>query len=101
MPANAAMFDDDGNFSGSWKQMTNVPITQNPLNSRYSASSYTTSSWKNSQKQAGQRAVSSYQTDTMPYRYNTLDYKRVRKVKGGYGDYSARCTDIGDASFCR
>ena len=35
-----------------------------------------------------------------PYRYDSLNYTRIRKVKGGYGDYSARCSDIGDVSFC-
>lgn len=36
-----------------------------------------------------------------PYRYNSLDYKRIRKMESDTKDYSARCTDIGSASFCQ
>lgn len=99
-----AMFDDSGDFSGNWKQMTNVTSGST---TNYSSSSYTTSSWyANNNKQRAQNTKASYsnqsvnKTDAMPFRYNTLDYTRIRKVKGGYGDYNARCSDIGDASFC-
>ena len=38
----------------------------------------------------------------IPFRYNTLDYTRVRNMEADPPkQYSARCTDIGDASFCR
>lgn len=95
-----SMFDDSGNYSGNWKQMTNVSTCSSQ---KYSNNSYSTSSWYNSQKQSNRKAVysSGNQMDIMPFRYNTLDYTRIRKVKGGYGDYSAKCTDIGDASFCQ
>ena len=36
-----------------------------------------------------------------PYRYNSLDYTRVRKRESDTEYYSAKCTDIGDASFCQ
>ncbi len=38
----------------------------------------------------------------IPFRYNTLDYTRVRNMESDPPkQYSARCSDIGDASFCR
>lgn len=36
-----------------------------------------------------------------PYRYNSLNYTRVRKLESEPEYYSAKCTDIGDASFCQ
>lgn len=100
IPTYAAnsMFDDNGNYSGNWKQMTNVSSSSSQ---NYSSSSYSTSSWYNSQKQARQQTLYNTQTDVVPFRYNTLNYTRIRKVKGGYGDYNSKCTDIGDASFCQ
>lgn len=105
LPAfSASMFDDDGYYSGQWKQMTNVNSTGH---TKYSSSAYSSSAWyANNNKQrtqnakASQVAKSSNSMDAVPFRYNTLDYTRIRKVKGGYGDYNARCSDIGDASFC-
>lgn len=101
---SASMFDENGNYSGNWKQMTNV---SNSSGNRYSSSNYSTSQWyANNNKQRAQRSSASYSNpnankmEAVPFRYNTLDYTRVRKVKGGYGDYSSRCSDIGDASFC-
>ncbi len=99
-----SMFDADGNYSGEWKQMTNI---KTGTSSKYSSSSYSSSAWyANNEKQKRQKAQAAYSNqsvnkmDVMPFRYNTLDYTRIRKVKGGYGDYNARCSDIGDASFC-
>ncbi len=96
-----SMFDDDGNYSGQWKQMTNVQTGSQ----KYNSSNYSTGAWYiNNNKQKVQNQKASYaNTNSMnvvPFRYNTLDYTRVRKVKGGYGEYSARCSDIGDVSFC-
>ena len=103
--ASPSMFDDDGNYSVNWKQMTNVSSYSNA--SKYNSSAYSSSAWyanNDRQKIQHSRAVYTNQnvhkTDVMPFRYNTLDYTRIRKVKGGYGDYSSRCSDIGDASFC-
>lgn len=100
-----SMFDDDGNYSGSWKQMTNVSSSSG--NRSYSSSAYSTSTWyANNQKQREAAASLPYssanytQMNTVPFRYNTLNYTRIRKVKGGYGDYNAKCSDIGDVSFC-
>lgn len=105
--ANAAssMFDEDGQYSGNWKQMTNVSSSQSSKS--YSSSAYSSSTWyANNQKQRATQAQMPYsaanytQMNTVPFRYNTLNYTRIRKVKGGYGDYSAKCSDIGDVSFC-
>lgn len=103
--ASGSMFDEDGNYSGNWKQMTNVSSSQNQKS--YSSSSYSSSAWyANNQKQRAANTQIPYsaanytQMNTVPFRYNTLNYTRVRKVKGGYGDYSAKCSDIGDVSFC-
>ena len=99
-----SMFDDNGNYSGNWKQMTNVSSSSG---NSYSSSSYSTSSWyANNKKQREANAQVPYsaanytQMNTVPFRYNTLNYTRIRKVKGGYGDYNAKCSDIGDVSFC-
>ena len=44
----------------------------------------------------------SAQIKPAPFRYNSLDYTRVRKLDADPPKkYQARCTDIGDASFCR
>lgn len=105
--ANAAgsMFDEDGQYSGNWKQMTNVSSSQSSKS--YSSSAYSSSTWyANNQKQRAAQAQTPYsaanytQMNTVPFRYNTLNYTRIRKVKGGYGDYNAKCSDIGDVSFC-
>ena len=103
--AAGSMFYDEGNFSCNWKQMTNVSSSSS--GSSYSSSSYSTSNWyANNKKQreaSGQMPYSAAnytQMNTVPFRYNTLNYTRIRKVKGGYGDYSAKCSDIGDVSFC-
>ena len=103
-----SMFDDDGNYSGNWKQMTNVSSSSgNRSYSSYSSSAYSTSTWyENNRKQREASASTPYsaanytQMNTVPFRYNTLNYTRIRKVKGGYGDYNAKCSDIGDVSFC-
>ena len=73
---SASMFDENGSYSGNWKQMTNVSSSPSSSNENYT------------------------QTSAVPFRYNTLNYTRIRKVKGGYGDYNAKCSDIGDVSFC-
>ena len=101
VPAFAAgsMFDDDGNYSGNWKQMTNVSSSSS--GSSYSSSSYSTSNWyANNKKQreaSGQMPYSAAnytQMNTVPFRYNTLNYTRIRKVKGGYADYRTKCSAI-------
>ncbi len=100
-----SMFDNDGNYSGNWKQMTTVSSSSG--NKTYSSSAYSTSTWyANNRKQREINNQTPYsaanytQMSTTPFRYNTLNYTRIRKVKGGYGDYNAKCSDIGDASFC-
>ena len=102
----ASMFDDSGNYSGNWKQMTRVNTST--YSKKYDSSAYSGSNWyrSNQQQQAINRgkqfSVGNYtESSATSFRYNTLDYTRVRKVKGGYGDYSARCHDIGAVSFCR
>lgn len=103
---SASMFDDDGNYAGNWKQMTNVGSNTSSTQ-KYRSSAYSTYAWQQHVKQnssinSREFSVDKYnQTATKPFRYNTLDYTRVRKVKGGYGEYNSRCTDIGDASFCQ
>ena len=100
------MFDEDGNYAGNWKQMTNVGRSVSSQQ-RYSSSAYSTYNWKQQNKQNFSVNSKSFSVDkynasaTQPFRYNTLDYTRVRKVKGGHGEYNSRCTDIGDASFCQ
>ena len=100
------MFDDDGNYTGNWKQMTNVGVKASST-SKYSNSNYSTYAWKQQHNRDVQSNGKTFSVDkynqsaTMPFRYNTLDYTRIRKVKGGYGEYNSRCTDIGDASFCQ
>lgn len=103
--AASSMFDDNGSYSGNWKQMTNVTTS---TQRNYSSSNYSSSNWyANNQKQRAINNQTPYsapnytQQNTVPFRYNTLNYTRVRKVKGGYGDYNAKCSDIGDVSFCR
>ena len=100
-----SMFDNDGNYTGNWKQMTNVSASS--TNNNYSSSAYSTSTWyannrkqKMINEQIPYSAANYTQMNTVPFRYNTLNYTRVRKVKGGYGDYNAKCSDIGDVSFC-
>lgn len=100
-----SMFDESGNYSGNWKQMTNVSSQRQKS---FSSSEYTTSAWyANNNKQKAINNKNSFtstgyaEANTVPFRYNTLNYTRVRKVKGGHGDYNAKCSDIGDASFCR
>ena len=90
MQANAAsMFDESGKSTSS-----------------YSSSAYSSSAWYANNKKERVSKDTSYsaqsytQANTVPFRYNTLNYTRVRKVKGGYGDYNAKCSDIGDVSFC-
>lgn len=103
----SSMFDDSGNFSGDWKQMTNVNTSS--YNRKYSSANYSSSAWyQNNQKQQLIKNKNPYTTQNYiessatPFRYNTLDYKRIRNVNGGHGEsYSARCHDIGDVSFCR
>ena len=102
----ASMFES-GNYSGNWKQMTN--INSSVYNRQYSSSNYSTAAWyANNKKQQSINNTKSYsaknyiETTATPFRYNTLDYSRSRQVKGGHGEsYSARCHDIGDVSFCR
>ena len=100
----SSMFDENGNYSGNWKQMTNVSSSSS--SSKYGSSGYSSSAWyANNKKQQAQKN-SAYsnenysQTSAVPFRYNTLNYTSIRKVKGGYGDYNAHCSDIGDVSFC-
>ena len=104
---SASMFDENGSYSGNWKQMTNVTSSSTSYSNRYKSSDYSSSAWyANNRKQQAQRQNSSFsnenyaQTNAVPFRYNTLNYTRIRKVKGGYGDYNAKCSDIGDVSFC-
>ncbi len=102
-----SMFDNDGNYSGNWKQMTNVSTSH--YNPRYSPANYSDSAWRSGVKrQQSVNNATSYsdkkylESSAVPFRYNTLDYTRLRKVSGGHGEsYSARCHDIGDVSFCR
>ena len=55
---------------------------------------------------AASSAASYYNTrnsasiQTMPYRYNTLNYTKIRRTEHNR-DYSMKCRDIGDASFCQ
>ena len=106
--ANASsMFDDSGNFSGNWKQMTNINTSS--YNPKYRSSDYSSSNWyANNKRQQTINKTQSYtnknyiEASSIPFRYNSLDYTRNRKVQGGHGEsYSARCHDIGDVSFCR
>lgn len=103
---SASMFDENGSYSGNWKQMTNVSSSPSSSN-KYKSSDYSSSAWyANNRKQQAQKQNTSFsnenytQTSAVPFRYNTLNYTRIRKVKGGYGDYNAKCSDIGDVSFC-
>ena len=103
----ASMFDDSGNFTGNWKQMTNINTSS--YNNNYSSSNYNSSTWyANNKKQQSINKSKHYsnnnyiESNATPFRYNSLDYTRSRQVKGGHGEsYSARCHDIGDVSFCR
>ena len=103
---SSSMFDENGSYSGNWKQMTNVSSSSSSSN-KYKSSDYSSSAWyANNKKQQAQKQNTSFsnenytQTSAVPFRYNTLNYTRIRKVKGGYGDYNAKCSDIGDVSFC-
>ena len=104
---SASMFDDAGNYSGNWKQMTNINTSS--YNQKYSSANYSSSAWQqNNKKQQALKNNKPYSTQyyiessSVPFRYDTLDYKRIRQVQGGHGEsYSARCHDIGDVSFCR
>lgn len=93
-----SMFDNNGNYSGNWKPMTNYSSS-----SSYSSSSYSTTNWnnRNTKSRAATQVQNSAKMYTEPFRYNTLDYKRVRRLQDGSGDYSAKCSDIGDTSFCQ
>ncbi len=101
---SASMFDENGSYSGNWKQMTNISSSSSK---KYSSSDYSSSAWyANNKKEQAQKQNTLFsnenytQTSAVPFRYNTLNYTRIRKVKGGYGDYNAKCSDIGDVSFC-
>ena len=103
--ASTTMFDDDGNYSGNWKQMTRVNASH--YQPKYSSSNYSTHSWasqnkKNTQTNPKDFSVQNYNNASVaPFRYNSLNYTRTRNVQGGHGEYNAKCTDIGDVSFCR
>lgn len=103
---STSMFDENGNYTGNWKQMTNVRKNV-PSQRNYSSSTYSTYNWQQQNKQKTQTNSNNFSVEkynnsaTMPFRYNTLDYTRIRKVKGGHGEYNSKCTDIGDASFCQ
>ena len=103
--ASSSMFDNDGKYSGDWKQMTRVNTSH--YQPRYSSSNYSTHSWnvqnkKNSQSNTKDFSVQNYNNASVaPFRYNSLNYTRTRQVQGGHGEYNAKCTDIGDVSFCR
>lgn len=103
--AATSMFDDDGVYSGNWKQMSRVNTSS--YQQKYSSSNYTTHAWQSSNKQKNASRPHTFTTSnyndsaTMPFRYNSLNYTRTRQVKGGHGEYNAKCSDIGDVSFCR
>ena len=98
------MFDDNGDYTGNWKQMARVNTSV--YQQKYRSSDYSTNSWnvqnKRSQNNKDSFSVSNYNKNTaVPFRYNSLNYTRTRNVQGGHGEYNAKCTDIGDVSFCR
>ena len=103
--AATSMFNDEGDYTGNWKQMSRVNTST--YQQKYSSSNYSTHSWNTSNKQKNMTRPQSFSTQsykessTMPFRYNSLNYTRTRQVKGGYGEYNAKCSDIGDVSFCR
>ena len=54
----SSMFDDDGNYTGKWKQMTNV--SSSGSSSRYNSSNYSSSAWYiNNNKQRTQNKKAS------------------------------------------
>lgn len=101
LQANASMFDDSGNYTGNWKQMTYTQNKQKNYDYSYSTWYANNKKIQNSQKQQSFSTENYKQTSTQPFRYNTLNYTRVRNVQGGHGQYNAKCSDIGDVSFCR
>ena len=64
MQANAAsMFDESGNYSGNWKQMTNV--SSGKSTSSYSSSSYSSSAWYANNKKERVSKDTSYSAQSL------------------------------------
>lgn len=81
----SSMFDETGRYKNS-----SVEYERNRY-MRNSAAS-TAAQYYNSRRQ---------DMSVTPYRYNSLNYTRVRKLESEPEYYSSKCTDIGDASFCQ
>lgn len=81
----SSMFDETGRYNYS-----SVEYERNRY-MRNSAAS-TAAQYYNSRRQ---------DMSVTPYRYNSLNYTRVRKLESEPEYYSSKCTDIGDASFCQ
>lgn len=65
-----------------------------PASSSPSSYSTTAARVKNASTNSGVTVV--------PFRYNTMNYTRVRNMEADPPKkYSAKCTDMGDASFCQ
>lgn len=81
----SSMFDENGRYNYS-----SVEYQRN----RY---------MRNSAASAATKYYNTYKQDfyVTPYRYNSLNYTRVRKRESAPGYYSSKCTDIGDTSFCQ
>ena len=65
-----------------------------PASLTHSSYVTTASKIKNNQANSG--------VDVVPFRYNTLNYTKIRNMEADSPKkYSAKCTDLGDASFCQ
>lgn len=85
---------------------TTFASTMFDTNGRYNYNSVETERSRYMRNSAASSAAQYYnshrqQMTVTPYRYNSLNYTRVRKRESDTGYYSAKCTDIGDASFCQ
>ena len=74
-----------------------------------SASNINTLSEKSGDRRQYNNSYSGFTTNSMkeeiktvPFRYNSLDYTKVRNMSDDSSkQYSSKCTDMGDASFCQ
>lgn len=93
--------------SGYNSSMPTINSTYTHTNSGYSGNYlYRPASSKQSSYSAASSRIKNSSTNSnvtvVPFRYNTLDYTRVRKMDADPPKrFSAKCTDMGDASFCQ
>ena len=89
--------------SSSYSSYSNYNSSVPSINSTYthSRSGYSGNYYSTTAARVKNTSTNSGVT-VVPFRYNTLNYTRVRNMEADPPKkYSAKCTDMGDASFCQ